>query len=133
MTGAPTRPRIGCGTVVLVIVGVLVMLRLVDGPRHRRSAEAPAPAAVTTPANDAVHAAALQKFGAMAPIVHAEWVGSDLWLAVNDNGRPWDAVANQTCAWLRGQGLQGAANVWVVEAAALANRRVQRLASAPCH
>ena len=132
---APKRPLSGASGCLIVIVLVVVFLTI------RSCTEEPAPAGVevssvqpvASPAATALRDAALAKFTGISLIRHAEWVDDELWLAVSDNGSPWQPVADQACAWMRGQGMTGSLQVKVVDAAALANKRAEQLAYARCN
>lgn len=118
----------GC-LILIVLLLVIMAMRSCGEDDTRPARSAPAPAASDVP----LRAAAIQKFSGISAIRHAEWVDNELWLAVTDNGSPWRPVADQACAWLRGQGMTGDISVNVVDAAALANKRSETLAHSRCN
>ncbi|MHC9014029.1 hypothetical protein [Stenotrophomonas bentonitica] len=63
---------------------------------------------------------------------HAEWLDDQLLLAVEDSGKTWEAIGDQTCSWLRYRGYTRPARVSFLEASALRNKRWKQLASVRC-
>lgn len=138
MTTPPLRSRNFLAMlVILALLGVLVYLMNTRPGRDpdpiANLAAAPAPDPIYAPGNTAIRRAAQEHFRSMDPIMVGSWPRPDeFWIAVSDRNVDWQQRADGACAWIRAQGMQGRFSVWVVEMAALNNKRVEQLAYARC-
>jgi hypothetical protein len=134
----------GCITVCIAAVLVLWAIGSVskcqrDSTRSKAddyiaASAMPEPVAPTSSGSNATaRQAAVGKFTGLPAVKEASWVRDDeFWVLVEDNGKSWDAVADQACAWIRSQGYSGAFSVSVLDASAAANKRAKQLAHAGC-
>lgn len=129
---AARRAPWGCGALLMGVVAIAVLFwavgALMSDTAPRRSAQSTAPAVVP----DHVREATLAKFAGAPAVAHTEWLDGDFIIAVRDNGKPWQPVANGACAWIRDQGAPPGFAVVVLEAGALRNKDWQQLARARC-
>ena len=75
---------------------------------------------------------AITKMRSTGIVRHAEWLDDQLLLAVDEGGKTWEAVGDQTCSWLRYRGYDRPVRVSFLEASALRNKRWKQLASVRC-
>ena len=134
----PPKPKGMSGTTMLmlgmgaVFLGIIVIGQLTGNSKRPASSNAAVqrPAVISDPA---VEEAAVVKFRALPDIRHAEWLNGNFIVAVSDNGRPWQPVAELACGEIRNSGKRGPFSVAVLEAGALSNQKWNELARARCN
>lgn len=131
-TARESRAPWGCGTLLMGLVAFAVLAwgvsAIVGDNKPRRAVDTPSEGAVP----EDVRAATIQKFNGAPAVRHTEWLDGDFVIAVGDNGKSWQPVADGACAWIRSQGAPAGFAVVVLEAGALSNKRWEQLARARC-
>lgn len=129
----------GCLSLVVLLVLIVVAIPFFRGcalssvsPKMSAVETNDPPAAVATD-NASAKQAAVQKFSGLPSVREANWVRpTEFWVLVDDNGKSWDAVADQACVWIRAKGFSGRFSVSIMDASAALNKRTKQLAHAGC-